>query len=180
MASPKAKLMGSSDIAARAPSMVRPAAGPVIAVLNGVDESGTVFATVTGLGVTSVRVSSHLDPAEVRRAAALRAAAVVLVDAARASPVLIGLVEERLRRVPPLPATEPVVPEPEERKPQATVLASVDARRVTITGDEEVVISCGKASIALTRDGNVVVKGARVETDADGVNRIKGASVRIN
>ena len=172
--------MGSSGISARSPSIVRPAAGPVIAVLEGVDESGAVFATVAGLGVTSVRVSSHLDPGEVRRAAALRAAAVVVIDAAHASPVLIGLVEERLRPVPPLPATEPAAPESGEPKPQAMALASVDARRVTIAGDEEVVISCGKASITLTRDGNVVVKGARVETDADGVNRIKGASVRIN
>ena len=36
------------------------------------------------------------------------------------------------------------------------------------------------ASITLRRNGRLVVRGAYVETRAEGVNRIKGGSVKIN
>jgi hypothetical protein len=172
--------MGQPAAAALLPSTVSPAAGPVIAALEGVDESGSVFVAIAGSGVIPARVSSHLDPAEVRQAAARRAGALVLVDAAHQRPVLIGLIEERLRPVPvPLP-TRLAEPERGDPKIATDAMAIVDGRRVVMTGRDEIVLSCGKASITLKSDGKVVVKGTRVETDAEGVNRIKGASVRIN
>ena len=39
---------------------------------------------------------------------------------------------------------------------------------------------CGKASITLRRNGRVLIRGFRVETRAEAVNRIKGGSVQIN
>ena len=58
--------------------------------------------------------------------------------------------------------------------------ARVDGRRVAIRAEDEIVLSCGAASITLTRDGKVLVRGAYVETHSRGVNRIKGGAVRIN
>lgn len=58
--------------------------------------------------------------------------------------------------------------------------ARVDGVRVVLEGQEEVVLKCGDASITLRRDGKVVLRGAYVETNATGLNRIKGASVKIN
>ena len=62
----------------------------------------------------------------------------------------------------------------------APISASVDGRRVKLTGKDEVVLECGSASITLRRNGRVLIKGAHVETVSEGTNRIKGGQVRIN
>jgi hypothetical protein len=150
-----------------------------LAVLEGVEEDGGVLVAVSGSRAIRARVSSHLDPVEVRWAATKRATALVLVGSAGGHPVLIGLIEERLRSVPrpaPAPETSTQPSGPGIEPP----IARVDGRSVTITGQDEIVLRCGKACITLQKDGTVIVRGTRVETDADGVNRIKGASVRIN
>lgn len=64
--------------------------------------------------------------------------------------------------------------------PSPQVDAVVDGRRVTLEGKDEIVLRCGPASITLRRNGRVVIRGAYVETRAQGVNRIKGGSVLIN
>jgi hypothetical protein len=42
------------------------------------------------------------------------------------------------------------------------------------------VLQVGKASITLTKDGRIVIRGADVLTRSSGSNRIKGGSVSIN
>jgi hypothetical protein len=56
----------------------------------------------------------------------------------------------------------------------------VDGRRLTIEGADEIELVCGKASIILRRNGRIIIRGAQVETSAQGLNRIKGGSVKIN
>jgi Domain of unknown function (DUF6484) len=58
--------------------------------------------------------------------------------------------------------------------------AVVDGRRVHLTGQDEVVLTCGKASITLTKAGKVMIKGAYLSSEASGTNRIRGGSVQIN
>jgi hypothetical protein len=58
--------------------------------------------------------------------------------------------------------------------------ARVDGKRVLLEGHDEIVLTCGEASITLKRDGKVILRGAYVETQATGINRIKGGSVKIN
>jgi len=67
-----------------------------------------------------------------------------------------------------------------ERGASAFVEARLDGERVVLEGRREVVLRCGEASITLRSDGKVLLRGAYVETYAKGVNRIKGASVKIN
>ena len=82
-------------------------------------------------------------------------------------PIIIGLLDP-----------EPIAaPAPEPEQPYEAV---VDGRRVVLEGQDEIVLRCGKASITLRRNGRVVVRGVYVETRSQGVNRIKGGSVRIN
>ena len=57
---------------------------------------------------------------------------------------------------------------------------SVDGETVTLTGKQQIVLKCGKASITLTRAGKVIIKGAYLSSRSTGVNRIKGGSVQIN
>lgn len=56
----------------------------------------------------------------------------------------------------------------------------VDGERLVLEAEHEIVLRCGKASITLTRDGKVKIRGADVVSRSSGGNRIKGASVRIN
>jgi len=58
--------------------------------------------------------------------------------------------------------------------------AQVDGRKLTLTGEEEVTLKCGKASITLTSAGKVLIKGEYVLSRSSGVNRIKGGAVQIN
>jgi len=58
--------------------------------------------------------------------------------------------------------------------------AVVDGERIIMTGKKEVVLRCGKASIALTADGKIVVKGAKILSTAEGLHRIRGATVEMN
>lgn len=74
--------------------------------------------------------------------------------------------------------------------PQATVaeaalsglpeFAEVDGQRVLIEGKDEIVLSCGEASITLRRNGRVVIRGVEVESHAAGTNRVKGATVKLS
>lgn len=65
-------------------------------------------------------------------------------------------------------------------QPPATQEARVDGERIVLTGEEEIELRCGDASICLRKDGKLVIRGAYVETRAKGMNRIKGGSVQIN
>ena len=57
---------------------------------------------------------------------------------------------------------------------------SVDGERVVIEGEREVVLRCGDATLTLTRDGRVVLRGEELLSRAAGRNKIKGAAVQIN
>ncbi len=56
----------------------------------------------------------------------------------------------------------------------------VDGKRVVLEGQEEVVLRCGEASITLTRNGKVVIRGKYLLSRSSGVNRILGGSVQVN
>ena len=49
-----------------------------------------------------------------------------------------------------------------------------------IEGKEMVVLKCGRASITLTKEGKVLIRGAYVSSRSSGVNRLKGGSIHIN
>ncbi|OEC50442.1 MULTISPECIES: DUF6484 domain-containing protein [Pseudomonadaceae] len=67
---------------------------------------------------------------------------------------------------------------PETR--QAPAVAHIDGERLEFSAEREIVLRCGKASITLTREGKVLIKGAYLSSRSSGVNRIKGGSVQIN
>lgn len=58
--------------------------------------------------------------------------------------------------------------------------ARLDGERLVLSADKEIVLRCGKATIVLTRDGKVLLRGAYLLSRSSGVNRIKGGSVQIN
>ena len=61
-----------------------------------------------------------------------------------------------------------------------SVNIQLDCERLTLTADEEIVLSCGDASITLTRAGKVLIRGTYLLNRSSGVNRIMGGSVQLN
>lgn len=51
---------------------------------------------------------------------------------------------------------------------------------LTIEAEQEIVLKCGLGSITIRNDGKIVIKGTDLLARSKGVNRIKGATVRIN
>jgi Domain of unknown function (DUF6484) len=64
---------------------------------------------------------------------------------------------------------QPLVPEIE-----------ADGEKLILEARQEVTLRCGKASIQLTADGRVTIRGTQVLSRSDGPNRVQGASVQLN
>lgn len=112
-------------------------------------------------GPVAARLLVALDAMTLKQAAASRRACALLFERGDAGlPLLVGLVE-----------ATPVAPAP---------ITSVDGKRLILTGEEEIELRCGEASISLKKNGKLVIRGTYVETRAKGTNRIKGGSVQIN
>ena len=80
---------------------------------------------------------------------------------------IVGVIENR-------PSIEvPIVTE-------ARVEADGEPSVVRLRARNRLELTCGQASLTLTADGTVVLKGATVISRASGVNKIRGAAVRIN
>lgn len=139
----------------------------VVGRVTAFDEDGRPL--VEFLGNAAGRPLPALTTAAVGPDAVGRDVALLFVDGDPMRPLLVGVV----RRQQDAPAcTVAGDGEPAE--------ARVDGRRVVITGRDEVVLKCGKASITLTRAGKVLIRGAYLLNRSSGVNRIKGGSVQIN
>jgi hypothetical protein len=91
---------------------------------------------------------------------------------------------------PSKPIVTGVLQLPEELKSQISGLtfhtgdnpreAQLEADRFVFSAGRELVLRCGKASITLTQEGKVLIKGAYLLNSSSGVNRIRGGSVQIN
>lgn len=126
-------------------------------------------------GPLPARTSLMLDTATRMQAVAQRQQAILLFENGDpALPLLIGL----LQAPSATPLTDALLSEalpagvPRE--------ARVDGQRVVIEGREELVLRCGKATLTLRRDGQVLLRGVNIRTEADEVQRIKGGKVQIN
>jgi hypothetical protein len=53
-------------------------------------------------------------------------------------------------------------------------------KNLRIDSEEELVIQCGKAKIAMRADGRIEIRGGHLISRSSGPNKIKGGSVHIN
>lgn len=60
------------------------------------------------------------------------------------------------------------------------VEVDADGERLVVTAERGLVLRCGKASITLSQDGRVTIRGTQVVSHASGLNRVKGGAVQIN
>ena len=97
----------------------------------------------------------------------------LFVEGDPAQPVVLGPLHDRV--------FAPEVSDAEVKMSSAASLeASVDGDRVLLNGKREVVLTAGKSSITLRRDGRIIVKGVEIVSRASRANKIKGATVNIN
>jgi hypothetical protein len=154
-----------------------PIVGSRVGWVVGVDPSRGVLVDYEGntAGPLPALSTVPLDAKSLEQAVASRQRAVLLFEnGVPTRPLLVGLVQAAT-------SSTPLIDELLEASvPRQEVEARVDGKRVVIEGQDEIVLSCGKASITLRRNGKVIIKGVQLESSAAGVNRIKGGSVQIN
>ncbi len=83
--------------------------------------------------------------------------AVVAVQEEDDTPILLGLLD-------------PPAANSEESSPKS----------LRIESEEELIIECGKAKIAMRADGRIEIRGGHLISRSSGPNKIKGTSVHIN
>jgi hypothetical protein len=93
---------------------------------------------------------------------------VVLVfeDAGSAKPIIVGCVRNAGHQT-----TAQAV---------GQIEVDADGERLIVSAKHGLVLRCGKASVTLSADGKIVLRGTQVVSHASGVNRVKGGSVQIN
>lgn len=90
-------------------------------------------------------------------------------------PIIIGRIGDHLSQEnQTIQNYEIDLPAPSKRN------VSIDGKQVMLEAQEELVLSCGKSSITLKKNGKVVIKGMDLVSRAARSNKIKGASVNIN
>jgi len=88
-------------------------------------------------------------------------------------PIVIGLVQGCGREAD-------VVPNVEIASVAGTQEVEFDGKKIEVTAKETITLRCGDASITLSKDGKIVIRGVHVVSHATGVNRIRGGSVQLN
>jgi hypothetical protein len=95
-----------------------------------------------------------------------RQAVLMFEDGDPGRPIIVGCIRQEGDRALPEAA--------------GSVEVDADGQRLVVTANHDLVLRCGKASITLSRDGRIVVRGAHVVSHSSGLNRIRGGSVQIN
>ncbi|MFP2933136.1 DUF6484 domain-containing protein [Pyxidicoccus sp. 3LG] len=152
--------------------IVEPRVGWVVGTT--VDGSALVDFPGNVAGPLPARSSLTLEPGSLARAASDRQGAILLFENGDPSlPLLVGLLQA--------PSHTPLIDAALERSLEDVPKeARVDGRKVVIEGRDEVVLRCGKATLTLRRDGQVLLRGVNIRTEAEEVQRIKGGKVQIN
>lgn len=141
--------------------------GMMLCVVERVDSTGSPWVRLPDGRVTAAKSTTAVTVAELSKAAETGARAVVALLCDTQEPIVVGIVATRQEVDEPTPKPEPLV-------------AEIDGQRVELTGQDEIALRCGKASITLTKAGKILLRGAYVSSRSSGVNCIKGGSVQIN
>ncbi len=63
---------------------------------------------------------------------------------------------------------------------QPTLPTAEPEAQALIESDSQVALRCGKASITLTPDGRIAIRGTQILSRAEGPNQVQGGSVLLN
>ncbi|MCL2590641.1 MAG: DUF6484 domain-containing protein [Betaproteobacteria bacterium] len=92
-------------------------------------------------------------------------------------PVVMGLMQSPHARQE---VREVVFEPPAKNASKMPTRVLVDGRTVELNAQHEIVLRCGAASIKLTHEGKIVIRGKYVISHSSGANRVRGGSVELN
>jgi hypothetical protein len=138
--------------------------GVVIGELLGLGEQGRV-ALVTYVGRVGEAAVAARSVVGLHAGHVGRRVALVFENSDPAEPLIIGVLAAEGWPLPDRPDH---------------VEIEADGARLIVSARDQLTLRCGAASITLTREGEVTIKGTRLSSQASGVNRIKGGSVELN
>jgi len=128
-----------------------------LATITTIDAAGDVWVADADQGVRRAHVVMHVSRIMLRTALRRHLPIIITEVDGSDQPIITGVLAE----VPPLHAR-------------------VEGEQVEITGERDVVLRCGKASITLTRAGQIVLRGEFIHSHSSGPQVIQGATVDIN
>lgn len=141
--------------------------GVLICTVERTDSAGIPWIRLPGGRECAAKLTTSINPEELVRSSESDIQVVVVLTSDTEEPIIVGVVApQRGSADMSVEALRPV--------------AEIDGQRVELTGQDEVVLRCGKASITLTKAGKILLRGEYVSSRSSGVNRIKGGSVQIN
>jgi hypothetical protein len=109
----------------------------------------------------------HIDPTHVGRQVAL-----LFAERDMARPIVIGVVRGHLTPQHPSVAVPQYASNP--------MVWGANNNNLVIKGTGQMVFQCGQASLSLTEQGRIIMRGTHIASYSDGVNRIRGAMVEVN
>lgn len=117
----------------------------------GIGPDGRAQVIVPGVIGEAALFAQSLVPVGV--ASVGRMAAVTMMDD---QPLILGLIQ------PPVPEVE------------------ADGETLVLEARREMTLRCGAASITMTADGRVTIRGTQLLSRSEGANRVQGATVQLN
>ena len=141
-----------------------------------------ILVAITESGEPLVQVLGTKEPIKVRTAISFRnesearqflgkTVLVCFTDDEPVAGIIVGFVAESMWDEMSLPMFE---------NRHVALESMVDARRIEITAQEELVLQCGKGKIQLKNDGTVIVRGKKITSRSKEAHKIRGSSVNIN
>jgi uncharacterized protein DUF6484 len=139
--------------------------GVVVGTLVGFTDNGATplvtYRDQPGIPALPARTTVDLHGPHIGRAAVL-----MFEEGDPCRPIIVGCIRHPGdRSLPRLPGQ---------------VEVDADGERLVVSANQGLVLRCGKASITLSPEGKVVIRGTQVVSHASGLNRIKGGSVQVN
>ncbi|MBW2740156.1 MAG: hypothetical protein JRE64_15225 [Deltaproteobacteria bacterium] len=139
-----------------------------------VDESGQAFVDFPGntQGPIAARFTNSIKPGMLQKTfSADRDVLLVFENNDPGLPIIIDSLYSLVNEI-----TESSTIALETERPKDVL---IDGKRVIFDAKEEIVLRCGKASIILSRDGKIVIKGTHLLSRSRGMNKIKGGAVIV-
>ncbi|WP_240358262.1 DUF6484 domain-containing protein [Myxococcus vastator] len=164
--------------------METPIHGTLIGQVIGRGRGGTVQVDFegNGHGPLEARLSLVVDETTLLRAIEARQEAVLCFErGAPTRPIVLGLLQPRSET----PLLDALLEAPDDARQDGEVAIVANGQRIPLEGllddaTEELELRCGKSSLVLRRNGQILLRGEHVLVDAGQVLRLRGGKTQIN
>lgn len=135
--------------------------GVVVGLLIALDDAGMPYVDYPGCGPDGqlARTTASLSTQQVGHQVAL-----MFEEGDLRRPIIMGVIQS---------------PQAPSARAQG-IPVKIDGEAIVLTAEQEIVLKCGEASLTLTREGKIQLRGTYLISRSSGVNRIQGGSIELN